>query len=355
MQNFEKRVENQRRFFVKTITRELTLFTFEIWHRAQQRSFSTILLEPSIAEEVGHCDIFAGSNGLISSYVDKDLFLTVNKLIKKRINEDKNFFPKIFHECDKNLKIIKKIWKNGILENRNELLQFSHLNGAVWPAMTYALYLPSLAFVPESIKKFAWKYRIAGDILADASDRVIRNTLLKLYPRLGKLSFFLSISEIQRNQAPYIKDLRKREEWYFLYNGDIHTGDLQKFANKNNINLPINIINPSIKEFRGAIAFRGLVKGYAKIIIKRELIPFLKNNEILIAIMTTPDYIPAMKKALAFVTDEGGITCHAAIIAREMKKPCIVGTKIATQVLHDGHLVEVDADNGVVRILERAK
>ena len=46
--------------------------------------------------------------------------------------------------------------------------------------------------------------------------------------------------------------------------------------------------------------------------------------------MTTPDYIPAMKKAAAFVTDEGGITCHAAIIAREMKKPCIVGTKIAT-------------------------
>ena len=71
--------------------------------------------------------------------------------------------------------------------------------------------------------------------------------------------------------------------------------------------------------------------------------------------MTTPDYIPAMKKAAAFVTDEGGITCHAAIIAREMKKPCIVGTKIATKVLHDGDLVEVDADKGVVRILERVK
>ena len=68
--------------------------------------------------------------------------------------------------------------------------------------------------------------------------------------------------------------------------------------------------------------------------------------------MTTPDYIPAMKKAAAFVTDEGGITCHAAIIAREMKKPCIVGTKIATQILHDGDLVEVDADKGVVRIIK---
>jgi len=57
----------------------------------------------------------------------------------------------------------------------------------------------------------------------------------------------------------------------------------------------------------------------------------------------------------AIITDEGGITSHAAIMSREFKKPCIIGTKIATQVLKDGDLVEVDADNGVVRILERAK
>jgi pyruvate,water dikinase len=51
------------------------------------------------------------------------------------------------------------------------------------------------------------------------------------------------------------------------------------------------------------------------------------------------------------VTDEGGITCHAAIVAREMKKPCIIGTKIATKILKDGDMVEVDAESGVVRIL----
>jgi len=62
-----------------------------------------------------------------------------------------------------------------------------------------------------------------------------------------------------------------------------------------------------------------------------------------------------MKKASAIVTDDGGITCHAAIVSRELGKPCIIGTKIATKVLHDGDLVEVDADNGVVRILEKAK
>jgi len=70
--------------------------------------------------------------------------------------------------------------------------------------------------------------------------------------------------------------------------------------------------------------------------------------------MTTPDFMPAMQKAAAFVTDEGGITCHAGIVARELKKPCVIGTKIATQVFKDGDLVEVDAGQGTVRIIERA-
>jgi pyruvate,water dikinase len=51
------------------------------------------------------------------------------------------------------------------------------------------------------------------------------------------------------------------------------------------------------------------------------------------------------------VIDEGGITCHAAIISRELKKPCIIGTKVATQILKNGDLVEVDANKGIVRIL----
>ncbi|HYF29296.1 MAG TPA: PEP-utilizing enzyme, partial [Candidatus Paceibacterota bacterium] len=74
-------------------------------------------------------------------------------------------------------------------------------------------------------------------------------------------------------------------------------------------------------------------------------------GDILIATMSTPDFLPAMQKAAAFVTDIGGITSHAAIVAREMKKPCIIGTKNATKILKDGDLVEVDADQGIVRAI----
>ena len=108
------------------------------------------------------------------------------------------------------------------------------------------------------------------------------------------------------------------------------------------------------KELRGTVANKGLSVGNVKIIFNREQFSKVKKGNILVAPMTTPIYLPIMKKAAAFVTDEGGITCHAAILSREMKKPCIIGTKIASKVLKDGDLVEVDANKGVVKILKRA-
>jgi pyruvate,water dikinase len=69
--------------------------------------------------------------------------------------------------------------------------------------------------------------------------------------------------------------------------------------------------------------------------------------------MTRPEFVPLMKKAAGIVTDEGGITCHAAIISRELGKPCIIGTQTATQIIKDGDLVEVRANHGTVRILNR--
>jgi phosphohistidine swiveling domain-containing protein len=103
------------------------------------------------------------------------------------------------------------------------------------------------------------------------------------------------------------------------------------------------------KPVKGQIAFKGKVQGTVKVILAPKDLPKIDEGDILVTQMTFPSFIMAMKKAAAFVTDEGGITCHAAIVAREMKKPCLIATKIATQVFKDGDLVEVDAENGVVK------
>lgn len=108
------------------------------------------------------------------------------------------------------------------------------------------------------------------------------------------------------------------------------------------------------KPIVGQVAYKGNAKGIARVVFSRDEVGKFNEGEILIAPMTTPWYLPLMKKASAFITDEGGIMCHAAIVAREMKKPCITGTKFATKVLKDGDLVEVNADKGTVKILEKA-
>ncbi len=98
----------------------------------------------------------------------------------------------------------------------------------------------------------------------------------------------------------------------------------------------------------GTVASQGKVRGKVRIVLD----PFkakLEPGEILVTSMTRPDFVMLMGKAAAFITDEGGITSHAGIVAREMGKPCIVGTNIATKVLQDGDLVEVDAYHGRIK------
>jgi len=99
------------------------------------------------------------------------------------------------------------------------------------------------------------------------------------------------------------------------------------------------------------VVSRGHAHGPVKIVMDASLQDIVEDGDILVAPMTTPDYLPALRKAAAFVTDEGGMTCHAAIVAREMKKPCVIGTKNATKVFSNGDLVDVDAILGTVKIV----
>ncbi|MFH1030548.1 MAG: PEP-utilizing enzyme [bacterium] len=112
----------------------------------------------------------------------------------------------------------------------------------------------------------------------------------------------------------------------------------------------INIDNTEI--LKGQPAYNGKVRGRVKIINTIPEIAKIHQGNILVSHMTNPGIVPAMKQAAAIVTDLGGITCHAAIVSRELKKPCVIGTRIATQILKDGDMVEVDADKGEIRVVK---
>ena len=112
----------------------------------------------------------------------------------------------------------------------------------------------------------------------------------------------------------------------------------------------LNSIEKEVKldEFKGIPASPGTVTGKAKIIFNPRGAN-INKGDILVTSMTNIDFVPLMSKASAIVTDEGGLLSHAAIVSREMKKPCIVGTKISTKVLKDNDLIEVDANKGIVK------
>lgn len=113
-------------------------------------------------------------------------------------------------------------------------------------------------------------------------------------------------------------------------------------------------VDPKLQEIKGNVASPGMARGKVRIALLPAERDSLREGEILVCSMTSPEYVPAMKRSAAIITDEGGLLSHAAIMSREFGKPCIIATKIATRALKNGDLVEVDADRGVVKIIRKS-
>ena len=110
-------------------------------------------------------------------------------------------------------------------------------------------------------------------------------------------------------------------------------------------------VAPEIKAptlLTGASASPGMASGPVKIIYQASQIDKVEDGDILVAEITTPDFVPAMKRAVAIVTDRGGRTSHAAIVSRELGIPCVVGAEQATTSLTDGQIITVDGSRGKV-------
>lgn len=169
---------------------------------------------------------------------------------------------------------------------------------------------------------------------------------------------FLKLSKNKNNAM--LDEIAKRKDYFMIFSSD------KKFSSFTDGIIIEEILDfytekagENVRELKGMAVSKGknsIVKGMVKIVYNPfDSLKNFKEGEILVTGMTSPEYIILMKKAKAIITDHGGFTSHAAIVSRELSVPCIVGTKIATQVLKDGDLVEVDADKGIVKILSCSK
>lgn len=186
--------------------------------------------------------------------------------------------------------------------------------------------------------------------LAPGMAAVIRNSLKNIVPMKKKYIDVLLLDEIIDNKFPSNEILDKRMKGFVFTNGKLYDS-MSKVKEEFSIEVREHTkTNKNI--LNGQIAYPGKVIGRVRIIEKRAQIKDFQKGEIIVSSSTTPDFLPAMKLSSAIISEHGGAISHAAITSRELKIPCIVGVKGATTLLKDGMEVEVDANNGVVRILK---
>ncbi|MBI3955584.1 hypothetical protein HY338_04000 [Candidatus Gottesmanbacteria bacterium] len=149
----------------------------------------------------------------------------------------------------------------------------------------------------------------------------------------------ISSSLIGERKRGFIVYLDKKETLVCLQGNEIKIA-LREFRLLKNEKKELEIV--------GRIASSGKASGRVVIVRGVKDLGNVNTGDILVAVTTHPDYVPAMRKAAAIITDEGGITSHAAIVSREFSIPCIVGTKHATSILKDGDQIEVNAVEGKI-------
>jgi len=258
---------------------------------------------------------------------DKKHFLDALKEIKnpkqklEKINNELDKKKEKLDEAKRNLKKNKKLIK--LIDLLQEYLFFRTERA---DTMRRAFYY-ARPFFTEVANRMDWSY-----------DNVV-------YTTPEELVYFL-----RTGKFPDLNEIKERQKQFLIISKD---GDTRLISKKEEVE---SIIKEELKEERvepkilkGNTAYPGIAVGTVRIIRSIKEIGKLKKGEILVTPMTTPDMTIVIHKAAAIVTDEGGITCHAAICSRELKIPCVIGTKNATNVLKDGDLVKVDATKGLVK------
>ncbi|MDP2749496.1 MAG: PEP-utilizing enzyme [Nanoarchaeota archaeon] len=192
-------------------------------------------------------------------------------------------------------------------------------------------------------------------------------TIMEFYQEIG-LRLGLNVKEVAlltnqeielhlQNSEQFDKEeIKKRKKSFLLLQFkdkiDIYSGDN---ADKKATELGLYKKTIKTNTIKGRPASPGRISGKAKIIHTNLDFDKLNEGDILVAAMTRQDFVSVMRKVSAIVTNEGGVTSHAAIIARELGLPCVVGTHIATEIFNDGDFIEVDADKGIVRKIRDAE
>jgi len=302
--------------------------------RTTDEDYSSLL---SIADKFGFLNWgFLGGELLDSQHIDQEVSNLVSD--KKKLLEEKNKLDELISNINK---------RNNLLKNKKDriwLLADIMGQGSVFRFDLQTLLLCTMKYVDNLLVQIRDKHSltkeefdsyefneqcnlISGGLMVDKQLLESRQRgYLRVYKHSGVETY---IGEKAHKEIDSLLDYRKKEI-------------------------------SQVRDLRGTVASfpdkeKPILIGTAFVLTtafgSEDLIQSMRPGEILVATQTHPNLVPKMKEALAIVTDEGGVTCHAAIVSRELSKPCIVGTRFATKVIKTGDKIKIDLNTGTVVVL----
>jgi phosphoenolpyruvate synthase/pyruvate phosphate dikinase len=298
----------------------------ELKNKIKGKTFQDIMQDPILSAEFKkHIDKYAWveiANFIGEPFTQKRLYEEIKHL--KGVEENKKYIP-------------EKPLSEELLFNIRCMHTFGYIKQA---GAEY------FSILTERVMPFLDK--IANKI------GLVYSEFIYLNPEEVKDALINKISTLDLKRR--IKPRKKHRRWLYLSRDN---GEVIFLENEHDIDILTEMLIPKINEkgseLKGFAANSGEYTGTAKIVLNTDDFHKMNSGDVLVSTMTTPDFVVLMQKSGAIVTDIGGMLSHASIVSRELKKPCIIGTRFATQTINDGDLVEVDANKGIVKILKRAE
>ncbi|MBI4836098.1 MAG: hypothetical protein HY817_02460 [Candidatus Abawacabacteria bacterium] len=322
-----------------TVKRDLSLFSVQAWQKGYGEYF-----EKSYGYT--HRAFFYYDGKKVNFYPRLSDFSCFKKVIIPMVIHDQTLFQRLNTQFKADISELKAI-KDISRENITEIFDL------IARSMSFYMLVVGDAFVEA--RPEAWESRhMSEGVLYEVDEKVEQflQQLLQLDGRNPKWAHVMSLEEVLAyiDQSPLDWSvIERRLNGYIIQdNRLLAEQDFNLFCTENHLLNPEILADKQVTELKGDIAYPGIVSGKVKLVLNREDIDHVEAGDIMVCTMTNVNYYPAMRKAAGVITDEGGITCHAAIAVRELKKVCLVGTKQATQLLKDGDMVTLDAQSGRV-------
>lgn len=341
----------QKNIYHLAYTRDRQIITQAAWFYANTSGIENLLgiTLPDVCPVVYYL-----RDGAVEIWENEESLQCIQSVIRERNMADPSFIVSIAREFKEvQNRYFLPLKENPVLQDAKALQEFAEQFKKYCVHFFYLWTTLLDDQTPEALKHITQEWRETDEYF-DIGGTVLTRTLSSLYPDLSEYPNAILDTEIQN--PPSRSDLKKRRDHFVYIPGTYQKNEtLLEFSKKNPhrvfSKLQENVQKNSVQ---GQVAQEGkTVRGRAVLVRNTLQSKKVREGDIIISPMTLPEFLPAMKKASAIVTDEGGLLCHAAIVARELKKPCIIGTKIATKIFKNGNRVEVDTERGVVKILQK--